>query len=135
MLEVQKHGWHLFAGLLGTDNESSPSLLTVLIAASNIAILAPSNDAIGALMNDTATAATITAYPGLIAATLLYHVLKWHTLCLPAAGHTSLYSHNAEGTTYANMTGGQVAEADAGNDSVTFFPGLKLNSFVTEAVC
>jgi uncharacterized surface protein with fasciclin (FAS1) repeats len=96
--------------------------------------LAPNNNAIAKLLNNTIAAQALAADPSLIAAVLQYHVLN-------GVYYASNFTEKAQfiptlltNQTYTNVTGGQVVEAVAMNGGVTFYTGLRENSTVTQAV-
>ena len=104
-------------------------------SATNITILAPSNNAIGLLLNDTATVTAIAADPGLIVAVLQYHILQGTYFASQIPTTPAFIPTLLTNETYSNVTGGQVVEAFANNGNVTFLSGLKINSSVIETVC
>ena len=110
-----------------------PSLLQSLGSASNITVLAPSNEAFDALFATPAGAAAKND-PGLLQAVLEYHVLNgtFPASAIPATGAfaPSLLTNSS----YTNVTGGQRVEGISSNGNVTFFSGDKATSNVTRAV-
>jgi uncharacterized surface protein with fasciclin (FAS1) repeats len=111
--------------------KSQPSLLTALGGASNITILAPSNNALGTVLNSTAGAA-LASDPGAVQALLQYHVLNG-TYAASAITNTSQFIPSLlTNTSYTNVTGGQVVQALSVNGTATFFTGLLANSTVSQ---
>ncbi|KAF3760346.1 hypothetical protein M406DRAFT_52985 [Cryphonectria parasitica EP155] len=116
------------AGLL-----NQTGLLAELGNASNITVLAPSNDAFSVFLNESATMAQMQSDPGLVQAVLEYHVLagtirSTDITTTPAFAKTML-TH----MTYTNVTGGQVVKAQAVDSNVVFTSGLLMRSNVTQA--
>lgn len=134
---------------LASQNDTLSSLTTLigtlpdevvqsLSEAQNITILAPSNDALEAFLNNTAASAAIAADPGLILAVLQYHILNgtYYTSNITGADGPLFVPTMLTNETYANVTGGQRVEVipPEGDDSdVTFYSGLKENSTVQQA--
>lgn len=114
--------------------EDQPAIVQALGSASNITILAPSNEAFETLLSDNQVAEQVAADPSLVAAILQYHVL---TGAYYAANFTEtpLFIETLlSNETYESVEGGQVVEAVAAADSVTFLSALKAESTVTQAV-
>jgi len=110
---------------------SSPDLANALGSAQNITLLAPNNDALGALNSSGLLSSS--SQEGLIQALLNYHVLigvfnSSNITETPAFPATLLNN-----TAYANVTGGQVVDIRAEDDEVTVVTGFKNNVTVTEA--
>merc|ERR1711977_296332 len=102
------------------------------MGASNIAILAPSNDALATFLNSTAGAAAATD-PAAVAALLTYHVLNG-TYPASAFTNTSQFIPTLlSNSSYSNVTGGQVVEARLRGETVSVFTGLLSASNVTVA--
>merc|ERR1712093_920478 len=111
---------------------ADPALLEALGGASNITILAPSNDALATFLNSTAGAAAATD-PAAVAALLTYHVLNG-TYPASAFTNTSQFIPTLlSNSSYSNVTGGQVAEARLRGETVSVFTGLLSPSNVTVA--
>ncbi|KAG0647188.1 Fasciclin arabinogalactan [Hyphodiscus hymeniophilus] len=111
---------------------TQPGLVSALAGASNITILAPSNEAFGSFLNSSAGKSDA-ALPDLVAALLTYHVLNGS---YPASAFTnaSMFIPTLlTNTSYANVTGGQRVEAMATNNTVVFTSGLLSTSMVTTA--
>ncbi|KAF7531007.1 hypothetical protein G7054_g9318 [Neopestalotiopsis clavispora] len=96
---------------------------------SNVTILAPNNDALSALLNNSDAAATLSD-SGAVDALLSYHVLRG-TYYADSFTNTSMFIPTLlVNETYANITGGQRVEARVSDSNVTFFSGLKQNATV-----
>ena len=127
--------------LLGSNNQLSglvtllgayPNIATSLASAENVTLLAPNNAAIKALMN---SGALNGASESLVAAVLNYHVLPG-MIYSSAITATPVFAPTLlNDTTYANVTGGQVVEAQVVGQNVIFTSGLKAQSTVVQAVC
>ena len=112
--------------------QASPDIANALGGASNITLLAPSNEAIGAL--NSSGILSCGSQEGLIQALLNYHVLvgvfnSSNITDTPAFPATLLND-----TAFANVTGGQVFEVRVEDDEVLAITGFKNNVTVTEAV-
>jgi len=115
------------AGVLGLV----PNIVTALSSASNITILAPSNNAFGKVPN--ATLSTLMSNTGMLSALLQYHVLSG---VFPASAITNMSAFVPTlltNATYANVTGGQRVKAIKSGSTVNIFSGLLDNSTVTTA--
>ncbi|KAI8656982.1 hypothetical protein NCS56_01303800 [Fusarium sp. Ph1] len=113
--------------------KAQPGLARTLSQLRNITILAPSNDALEALLNDTTVAKQVAADPGLIGAILQYHVLNGTYYASNITDTPAFVKTLLTNETYTNVTSGQVVEAVAANDTVSFYSGLRAQSNVTEA--
>jgi uncharacterized surface protein with fasciclin (FAS1) repeats len=108
-------------------------LVSALAGASNITVLAPSNEALAKFLNTTA-GTSAASMPGAVAALLSYHILNG-TYPASSFTNTSMFIPTMlMNTSYANVTGGQRVEAMATNNSVVFTSGLLSTSTVTTAV-
>lgn len=99
----------------------------------NITILAPSNDALGALTssNDSTSLLFDSDY---VQALLSYHVLNG-TYYDSSFGNESIFIPTMlTNESYSNVTDGQVVEARLSDNNVTFFSALKQNASVVTAV-
>lgn len=112
-----------------------PQLLTTLSSANNITILAPSNEAFGKFLQSPAASAVAANDSNAIQALLSYHVLNGTYPAASVKETPAFIPTLLNNPAYANVTGGQVVEAIAQDDSVVFFSGLLSNSTVTKAVC
>lgn len=111
----------------------APELLTALSNATNITILAPSNEAFTKFANST-LAQKVASDPGLLAAVLQYHVLNGTVTASQITNQSAFVHTLLQNETYSNVTGGQVVEAvKIGNDTV-FYSGLLMNATVSQAV-
>jgi len=111
----------------------NPALIQTLSNATNITILAPSDEAFSQLTNSPGGGA-LTADPGLISSLLQYHILNG-SLPVDQITNTSVFIPTLlNNSTYSNVTGGQVVEAvKIGNDTV-FYSGLLQNTTVSQGV-
>lgn len=107
-------------------------LVQSLSSAQNITILAPSNEAFASVGNETLGA--LTSNEGLLTALLQYHVLNGTILSSAITNQSQFVPTLLTNELFTNVTGGQVVEAVATGDNVTFFSGLLSNSSVTQAV-
>jgi len=109
-----------------------PALVNQLGGATNVTLLAPSNNALAALLNSS-IGSSLASNPGLLQAVLQYHVLNG-TYMADMVTNTSTFIPSAlTNTSYTNVTGGQRVEAIRVDNNVTFFTGLLQNSSVVEA--
>jgi len=115
--------------LLGTQE----SLLQALSAATNITILAPSNDALATFLNSTAGQAAATD-PGAVAALLTYHVLNGTYPPSAFTNASQFLPSLLSNTSYANVTGGQVVKGMLNGTGVALTSGLLAQSSVLPAV-
>lgn len=127
---------------LSSNNETSalakllqgyPALTQGLAAARNVTLLAPSNDAISALLNSS-TGKMLTADPGLAQAVLQYHVLNGTYYASQVTNMSTFIPTMLNNMTYSNVTGGQRVNAILEGSNVTFFSGLNMNTTVMQAV-
>ncbi|MCJ1259640.1 hypothetical protein MMC24_007479 [Lignoscripta atroalba] len=110
-----------------------PELLSSLSSATNVTILAPSNDAFAKFMNSSAGSVIAANDTAAIQAVLSYHVLMGTypssaVMTTPAFIPTMLSN-----MAFSNVTGGQVVEAIMMGENVMFYSGLLQNSTVTTA--
>ncbi|RKL16439.1 hypothetical protein BFJ68_g5051 [Fusarium oxysporum] len=89
----------------------------------NVTILAPSNDAIKDLLNDTAVARMVENDPSSVAAILQYHVLNGTYYASNISDTPAFVPTLLNNATYANVTGGQRVEALAMGDTDLNFTG------------
>ncbi|KAI1870581.1 uncharacterized protein JN550_005124 [Neoarthrinium moseri] len=95
----------------------------------NVTLLAPNNDALSALLNNTDAAATLSD-TGALTALLNYHVING-TFYADSFGNSSVFAAtHLTNESYANVTGGQRVEARASDGSVVFFSAYKENATV-----
>jgi len=114
--------------------KAQPALASSLSGASNITVLAPSNNAISALLNSSAGAG-LSSNPDLVAAVLSYHVLNGTYLASAVPENETFIPTLLNNPLYSNVTGGQRVGAVRSGNNVTFFSGGLANSSVTTAVC
>lgn len=109
-------------------------LVDTLAGASDITILAPTNDAIATFLKTTRGAA-IAANPDALRETLKYHVLQG---VYPASAFSStpvFVPTLAQSSTFSNVTGGQVVEGVLKGSTVEIISGELQVSKVIKAVC
>ena len=111
-----------------------PKLLREVVGASNITILAPSNEAFAALAGTPEGLALASRSSTDVAALLGYHVLNG-TYPASAITNTAAFVPSLlHGTKYTNVSTGQVVEVVKQGDSVEIYSGLLSNSTVTTPV-
>lgn len=136
---VAAQGQDLNATLAGNNQTSSlsallgtyPQLTGSLANLKNITVLAPSNNAIGTLVNSS-MGQMLTSNPGMIQALLQYHVLNG---TYPASAITNMSSFVPTALmnmSYTNVTGGQRVEAIKIGNNVMFYSGLLQNATVVQ---
>lgn len=117
---------------LGALVAANPPILNALSNASNITILAPTNDAFSSFLTS-AVNESIAADPGLVAAVLSYHVLNG-AVPSTAFTETPVFPKTLlTNQTFTNVTGGQVVKAQARDGGVVITSGLLAESHVTTA--
>ncbi|KAI4634908.1 hypothetical protein J4E83_002230 [Alternaria metachromatica] len=127
----------LAAALNSTDELSTlqsvipAGVLESLAGLTNITILAPSNSAFGKIDNETLS--SLTSNEGLLTALLQYHVLNGTFRSTDITNTSTFVPTALTNPMFTNVTGGQVVEAIAMDDSVMFYSGLLANSTVTTA--
>ena len=110
-----------------------PELADFLLNATDITILAPTNDAFAKFRK--AAGATLSGNDtDLIEALLAYHVLQ-QTVPSSEFGETPAFVPTLLDTPYTNVTGGQVVEGALNGSDVIITSGLKATSKVVKAVC
>ncbi|KAL8916614.1 MAG: hypothetical protein Q9172_006229 [Xanthocarpia lactea] len=118
---------------LATAIEGVPGLGDMLSSASNVTILAPSNEAFEKFMRTPRAAALTSGDTEAIQALLSYHVLNG-TYPASAVTETPLFLPTMlNNSDYSNVTGGQVVEALMQGENVLFYSGLLNNATVTTA--
>ncbi|KAI4242477.1 MAG: hypothetical protein L6R40_004031 [Gallowayella cf. fulva] len=118
---------------LATAVQGVPGLTQMLGSASNITILAPSNEAFERFLSTPGAAALASNDSAAIQALLSYHILNG---TYPASAVTEMpvfLPTMLNNSAYANVTGGQVVEAVKQGDKVLFYSGLLNNASVTTA--
>jgi uncharacterized surface protein with fasciclin (FAS1) repeats len=112
--------------------QTQPQLVAALSNATNLTILAPTNKALDAFLNQSSTSSALTADPGLATALLYYHILNGTYYASSLNSTTPQFIPTLlTNQTYENVTGGQVVEvvsSAAGN--VTIYSALKENATV-----
>lgn len=111
-----------------------PNLVAALGSASNITILAPSNEAFANVGNSTVGQAIKANDTAAIQAVLTYHVLNGTYNSSQITSTPSFVPTHLTNEAYTNVTDGQVVEALNTTDGVQFISGLLANSTVTQAV-
>lgn len=109
----------------------TPQLVQVLGSATNITILAPSNDAFNSIGNE--TLAALASDQAAITALLQYHVLNGTYRSDQITNSSVFVPTTLTNPQFTNVTGGQVVEAVERDGNVTFFSGLLANSTVSRA--
>lgn len=112
---------------------SNPGIIAQLSNATNVTILAPSNNAFTELFNSTAGRA-LASDPGLANALLQYHVLLGTHSASQITNSSMFIPTLLSNATYANVTGGQRVEAVKKGNETVFYSGLLQNSTVSQAV-
>jgi uncharacterized surface protein with fasciclin (FAS1) repeats len=138
--EANSTAGNLTTVLAGNENlsalvtllQASPDIANALGGAQNITLLAPSNDAIGALNSSGVLSSG--GQEGLIQALLNYHVLVGVFNSSSITETPAFPATLLNDTAYANVTGGQVLEVRVEDDEVVAISGFKNNVTVTEAV-
>jgi uncharacterized surface protein with fasciclin (FAS1) repeats len=102
-----------------------PDLVGQLASLQNITLLAPNNDAFARLLNSSAGAALVQNDTTLIQALFTYHVLEGTYTNFT---DTQFIPTLLQPPQFTNVTGGQVVEAVAGDNSTAFFSGLLNNA-------
>jgi uncharacterized surface protein with fasciclin (FAS1) repeats len=138
--EANSTAGNLTTVLAGNENlsglvtllQSSPDIVSALSGAQNITLLAPSNDALGALNSSGILSSG--SQEGLIQALLNYHVLVGVFNSSSITETPAFPATLLNNTAFANVTGGQVVEVRVEDDEVAAITGFKNNVTVTEAV-
>jgi len=120
----------LSTGLL----QAQPLIASALNNATNITILAPSDDALHAYLNDTQTALNLIEDNGLLVALLSYHILNGTYYNTSFTNSSAFIPTHLTNHSFANITGGQRVQALLDNGNATIFSALKMNSTVTQPV-
>ncbi|CAO1602173.1 hypothetical protein XANCAGTX0491_005803 [Xanthoria calcicola] len=118
---------------LRTAIQGIPGLGNMLGSASNVTVLAPSNEAFEKFMSTPQGAALANNDQDAIQALLQYHIING---TYPASAVTDMpvfLPTMLNNTMYANVTGGQVVEAVMQEENVIFYSGLLNNATVTTA--
>ncbi|KAL8669573.1 MAG: hypothetical protein Q9168_005842 [Polycauliona sp. 1 TL-2023] len=114
--------------MLASVIKGVPGLGDLLGQATNVTVLAPSNDAF--MKAGMADADTDT-----LQALILYHLINGSMMSDAVTEMPAFLPTMLNNSMYTNVTGGQVVEAVKQDDKVLFYSGLLNNATVTEAVC
>ncbi|KAJ9649372.1 hypothetical protein H2201_006590 [Coniosporium apollinis] len=106
-----------------------PELTRTLDNAQNITLLAPSNEAIGALLE---AQPELQQETDLLRAVLQYHVLNGTYLSSAITNTSTFVPTLLTNQSYTNVTGGQVVQAVNVGGNVTFYSGLLQNVSVVQ---
>lgn len=118
---------------LGSLVTQYPTLVSALSNATNVTVLAPTNAAFSSFLAQPGVNDSISADPGLVMAVLQYHVLQG-TILSSAITEGPIFAKTLlTNSSYTNVTGGQVVEAERDDDTVIFTSGLLRESRVTTA--
>lgn len=118
---------------LGTLVSQYPMISSALANVTNITVLAPTNAAFSSFLAQPGVNASITDDPGLVMAVLSYHVLQG-TVQSSAITNTPIFAKTLlTNTSYTNVTGGQVVQAQSDDGDVIFTSGLLRTSRVSTA--
>lgn len=118
---------------LGQILQSYPDVASTLADASNVTVLAPTNEAFQSFLSgmnlqlDSVT-------EGMVAAILQYHVLNGTYAAANVTDSPTFINTLLMNETYTNVTGGQVVGARMDDDDVVFTSGLKSDATVVEPV-
>ncbi|KAI4087685.1 MAG: hypothetical protein LQ339_008845 [Xanthoria mediterranea] len=118
---------------LRTAIQGVPGLGDILGSATNVTVLAPSNEAFEKFMSTPQGAALADNDQDAIQALLQYHIING---TYPASAVTDMpvfLPTMLNNTMYANVTGGQVVEAVMQEENVIFYSGLLNNATVSTA--
>lgn len=118
---------------LGSLVAQSPMIASALSNATNITILAPTNDAFSTFLAQPGVNASISADPGLVTAVLSYHVLQGTIRSTDIPTTPAFPKTLLQNATYTNVTGGQVVKAQSVDGGVVFTSGLLQMSHVSTA--
>lgn len=130
VLASQNHTLSTLIGLV----QQQPELLRALAGASDITVLAPSNEAFTKLLADPAVASAVQSTPSLVPALLTYHVLNGTFYASELTGLTAgdfLPTYLANNAQYSTVSGGQVVGVKGGNRGVTVLSGNGASAKVT----
>lgn len=111
-----------------------PDLVRTLGSATNVTLLAPSNDAFNRFLN-TSSGSAAANDSGALVALLTYHVLTgtYYASNLTSLNGPAFIPTLLSNTSYANVTGGQRVEATTQNSGLSFISGSGQLSNVTTA--
>ncbi|KAL8817453.1 MAG: hypothetical protein Q9223_003720 [Gallowayella weberi] len=118
---------------LATAVQGVPGLAQMLGSASNVTILAPSNEAFEKFMRTPGAAALASNDTSAIQALLTYHILNGTFPSSVVTEMPAFLPTMLKNSAYSNVTGGQVVEVLKQGDKVLFYSGLLSNASVTTA--
>ncbi|KAL8808706.1 MAG: hypothetical protein Q9200_004098 [Gallowayella weberi] len=118
---------------LATAVQGVPGLAQMLGSASNVTILAPSNEAFEKFMRTPGAAALASNDTSAIQALLSYHILNGTFPSSVVTEMPTFLPTMLNNSAYSNVTGGQVVEVLKQGDKVLFYSGLLSNASVTTA--
>ena len=111
-----------------------PNIVKELSGATNVTLLAPSNEAFTKLLSGPAAGSVKANDTSLITALFTYHVLDGVYYASNITSNASFVPSLLTDMTYTGLPGGQVVEAMTLGKNVTFISGLLSESTVTQAV-
>lgn len=114
---------------------NNSAVLDSLSDATNITILAPSNNALNMYLDESDVQDMIMMDSGLVQALLQYHVLNGTYYADNITDTPTFVPTLLDNSTYSNVTGGQVVECMSSGGNVSIYSALKHQSNVTQAVC
>ncbi|KAL8989522.1 MAG: hypothetical protein Q9169_008344 [Polycauliona sp. 2 TL-2023] len=110
-----------------------PGLAEILGQATNVTVLAPSNEAFEQFMSTSQGQALDPEDTDAVQALLQYHIVNGTYRAADVTEMPVFLPTMLNDTMYANVTGGQVVQAVTQGEDVLFYSGLNNNSTVTEA--
>lgn len=110
-----------------------PGFTAQLANATNVTLLAPSNDAFAKLANSSILSAISANDTSLIEALVLYHVVNGTYNSSQITDTPAFLPTHLTDTAFTNVTGGQRVEALSASGNVTFISGLLSTSTVSQA--
>lgn len=119
---------------LGTILESFPDVASALANATNVTVLAPTNEAFNSFL-ETLDLSLEDVSSDMVAAILNYHVLSGMVMSTNITENPTFVNTLLTNETYTNVTDGQVVSARVEDDEVIITSGLKTDATVVEAVC
>ena len=111
-----------------------PDIVSQLSSATNVTLLAPSNEAFTKLLSGPAAGQIKANDTSLITALFTYHVLDGIHYASEITSNASFVPTALTDMNYTGLSGGQVVEAVTMGKNVTFVSGLLADSTVTQAV-
>lgn len=119
---------------LGQILEQFPDVASTLAEATNVTVLAPTNEAFESYLED-AGLQLEDVTSGMVAALLQYHVLNGTYPSANITDSPTFINTLLMNETYTNVTDGQVVSCQMDDDDVIITSGLKSDATVVEAVC